>query len=114
MPAGFAEWLVARAALLTVPHRLVDHCYCGQNRDLLEAEDQVGQVGDGPVPVLKVEGVEELLCLLGAQLLDAFEHALARARVLGQGIRLYFRRNADYRINTPGWIEERLRSRADR
>src|SRR5437016_12090248 len=108
MPARFAEGLIARAAFLAIPDGLVDHGDRGQDRDLLEPENQVGEVGDGAVAVLKVEGVEELLRFLRAQLLDAFQHALTRARVLGQGIRLYFRRDADYRIDAPGWIEERL------
>jgi len=114
MPTRLAERLVARAAFLAVPHRLVDDRDGCQDRDLLESEDQVRQVGNRPMPVLKVEGVEELLRFLRTQLLDAFQHALARARVFGQRIRLYFGRNADYRIDAPGWIEVRFRSRADR
>src|SRR6266849_5624168 len=114
MPTRLAERLVARAAFLAIPHGLVDDCDGGQDRDLLESENQMGQVSDRPMPVLKVEGVEELLRFLSTQLLDALEHALARARVLGQGIGLYFGRNPNYRIDAPGWIEERLRSRADR
>src|SRR5579859_3703652 len=86
MPTCLAEWLVARAALLPVPDRLVDDGDRGQNRDLLEAEDEVGQVGDRAVAVLKVERIEELLSFLGAQLLDAFEHALARTRILRQRV----------------------------
>src|SRR5258708_1227531 len=114
MPTRLAERLIARAAFLAVPHGLVDDRNSSQDRDLLESEYQMGQVSDRPMPVLKVEGVEELLRFLRTQFLDALEHPLARARVLGQGIRLYFGRNPDYRIDAPGWIEERLRSRADR
>src|SRR5882762_6893691 len=114
MPARLAEWLVTRAAFLAVPDGLIDHSDRSQDRDLLESEDQMGQVSDRPMPVLKVEGVEELLRLLRTQFLDAFEHPLARARILGQGIRLYFGRNPDYRIDASGRIKERLRSRADR
>ena len=59
MPARFAERLVARAAFLAIPDGLVDHGDGGQDRDLLESENQVGEVGDRAVAVLKVEGQKE-------------------------------------------------------
>ncbi len=90
VPARLAERLVAGAALLAVPHRLVDDVYRRQYRNLLETEDEVGQVRDGTVTVLEVEGIQELLGLLRAQLADGLQHALARSRVLGQRIGLHF------------------------
>src|SRR5579859_7188746 len=85
-----------------------------QNRDLLEPEHQVRQIGDRAVPILKVEGVEELLGLLGAQFLNALEHALARARVLGERVGLHLGRDPDDRIHPPGRVGRSFRSRADR
>ena len=95
VPARLAEGLVTGAALLAVPHGFVDNRDGRQDRDLLEPEHEVSEVGDRAVPVLKIEGGKELLGLLRAQLLDRLEHALARARVLGQSIRLYLRRYSD-------------------
>src|SRR6266516_1996788 len=101
MPARLAERLVARTALLAVPHGLVDNPDGSQDGDLLQPEHEVSQVGDRAVPVLKVEGVEELLGLLRAQFLDRLEHALARARVLGQRVRLYLGWYPDHRVDPP-------------
>src|SRR5438552_14964885 len=101
MPTRLAKWLIARAAFLAVPHGLVDDRHGRQDRDLLESENQVRQVGNRAVTVLKVESIEELLGFLRTQLLDCFQHALAGARILGQRVRLYFGRNADYSIDTP-------------
>src|SRR5215213_966575 len=88
MPPRLAKRLVARAALLTVPDRLVDNGYRGENRNLLEAKDEMSQVGDRAVTILEVERIQELFRSLRAQLLDCLEHALAGAGVLGQSIGL--------------------------
>src|SRR5260370_28625240 len=101
MPARLAEWLVTRAALLAVPYWLVNHGHRGQDRDLFQPEDEVRQVGDRAMAVLEVEGVEKLLSLLGAQLLDRLEHALARPRILRERIRLNLRWYADDRVDAP-------------
>ena len=47
------------------------------------------QVGDGAVPVLEVEGVEELLRLLVVDLLQRLAHRERRARILGHGVSLH-------------------------
>src|SRR6266542_2957591 len=52
MPARSAERLVARAPLLTVPYRLVDHRHRGEDRDVLQAEHEVREVGDRAVAVV--------------------------------------------------------------
>ena len=95
VPARLAEGLVTGAALLAVPHGFVDNRDGRQDRDLLEPEHEVSEVGDRAVPVLKIEGGKELLGLLRAQLLDRLEHALARARVLRQSVGLYLGRYSD-------------------
>src|SRR5215472_13646351 len=99
MPAGPTERLVAGAALLTIPDWLVHDRHRSQNRDVLQTKDEVRQVGDRAVPVLEIKGVEKLLGALLAQLLDRLQHALIRARVLRQRVRLNFWRHPDHGID---------------
>jgi hypothetical protein len=46
----------------------------------------VGQVGNRTVPVLEIEGIEELLSALGADLGKRIAHGESGARVLGHRI----------------------------
>src|ERR1051326_3135515 len=113
VPASLAERLITGAAFLAVPDWFVHDVHRRQDRDLFEAKDQVSEVGNRAMAVLEVERVQELLGTLGAQLLNRLEHALARARVLGQGIRLNFGRDANNRVHPPrriraaGWLDGR-------
>ncbi len=84
--AGFLEVLVARGALLAVPALLVDEDNGGQQREPFDGEGNVGEVGDGAVAVLEVEGVEELLGALGADLGQRLPHGKRRAGVFRHGV----------------------------
>ncbi len=85
-PAGFEEVLVAGGALLAVPALFVDQDDGGQQAKPLDGEGDVGQVGDGAVAVLKIEGVEELLGALGADFGQRLAHGERGAGVLGHGV----------------------------
>ena len=85
-PAGLAEVLVAGGALLAVPALLVDERDGGEEGEALDGEGDVGEVGDGAVAVLEVEGVEELLGALGADLGERLAHGEGGAGVLGHGV----------------------------
>jgi hypothetical protein len=58
----------------------------GEEREALDGEGDVREVGDGAMAVLEVEGVEELLGLLRADLDEGFAQGESRARVLGHGV----------------------------
>ena len=85
IPAGFEEVLVAGGALLAVPARLVDEHDGGQQAEPLDGEGDVGQVGDGAMAVLEIEGVEELLGALGADFGQRLAHGERGAGVFGHG-----------------------------
>ena len=89
-PAGFEEVLVAGGALLSVPALLVDQNDGRQQAEALDGEGDVRQVGDGTVAVLEVEGVEELLGALGADLGEGLAHGEGGAGVLGHGVGQHF------------------------
>jgi len=74
VPAGAAEVLVAGGALLAIPARLVHQRDGRQQAQLLHREGDVREVRDGAVAVLEVEGVEELLGLLRADLGERLAH----------------------------------------
>ena len=46
----------------------------------------MGQVGDGAMAVLEIEGIEELLGALGADFAEGFAHGKGRAGILGHGV----------------------------
>ena len=56
----------------------------------------MGEVGDGAVAVLEVEGVEELLGPLGADFLEGLAHGQGGAGVLGHGVGQHLRVSAVY------------------
>ncbi len=85
-PAGLLEVLITGGALLTVPALLVDELDGGEEGEALDGEGDVGEVGDGAVAVLEVEGVEELLGALGADLGEGFAHGEGGAGVLRHGV----------------------------
>jgi hypothetical protein len=60
---ALAEVLVARGAFLAVPALFVGDNDGGKDGEALDGERNVGQVGNGAVPVLKVESVKKLFCL---------------------------------------------------
>ena len=90
IPAGFEEVLVAGGALLAVPALLVDEDDGGQEAEALDGESDVGQIGDGAVAVLEVEGVEELLGALGADFSEGLAHRQGGAGVFGHGVGQHF------------------------
>ncbi len=61
IPAGFAEVLVAGGALLAVPSAARHQDDSGQQAEALDGQGDMGQIGDGAVPILKIKGVKELL-----------------------------------------------------
>ena len=65
---------------------LVDQYDGGQQAEPLDGKGDVGQVGDGAVAVLKIEGIEELLGALGADFGERLAHGERGAGVLGHGI----------------------------
>ena len=85
-PAGAAEVLVARGAFLAVPALLVDQRDGGEQAEALDGEGNVREVGDGAMAVLEVEGVEELLGALRADLGQRLLHGERGARVLRHGV----------------------------
>ena len=87
VPAGFEEVLVAGGALLAVPALFVDEDDGGEEREAFDCEGDVGEVGDGAVAVLKIEGVEKLLGALGVEFAKRLAHGKRRSRILGHGIR---------------------------
>ena len=97
--AALLEILIARGALLAVPALLVGHVDRRQNREPLNRQRDVRQVGDGAMAVLKIKGIEKLLRLLRADLLERFFHGERRARILGHGIGLNLRLYAVHREN---------------
>ena len=86
IPAGLAEVLVAGGAFLTVPALLVDQHDGGEEAEALDGEGDVGQVGDGAVAVLEIEGVQELLGALGADFGERLAHGERGTRILGHGV----------------------------
>ena len=86
VPARAAEVLVACRTLLAIPSLLVNQFDRSQQAEPLDREGDVGQVGDGAMPVLEVEGVEELFGALGADLGKRLLHRKRRAGVLGHRV----------------------------
>jgi hypothetical protein len=86
VPAGLAEVLVAGRALLAVPALFVYQAYRCEQREALDGEGDVREVGDGAMAVLEVEGVEELLGALRADLGERLLHGERGARVLRHGV----------------------------
>ena len=81
-----AEVLVAGGALLAVPALFVYQGDRGEQDEALDGEGDVGEVGDGAMAVLEVEGVEELLGALGADFGERLLHGERGAGVLGHGV----------------------------
>jgi len=80
------EVLVAGGALLAVPAGLVDERDGSEKAEALDREGNVGEVGDGTMAVLEVEGVEKLLGSLRADFAERLAHGERGARVLGHGV----------------------------
>src|SRR6185312_7352277 len=92
--AALLEVLIACRTLLPIPALLVNEGNSRENREPLDGERNVREVGDRTMAVLEIESIEELLGLLLADLLQRFLHRERRARVLCHGIRLYLRLDA--------------------
>ncbi len=86
--AALSEILIASRALLPVPTLLVGHDNGGEDGEALDGERDVGEVGDGAVPVLEVESVEKFLRLLQRNFLQRLLHRERRTRILGHGVGL--------------------------
>ncbi len=68
------EILVAGGALLAVPSLFVGQFDGGENREPLDRQRDMRQVGDGAVAILKVERVEKFLRLLRADFAQGLLH----------------------------------------
>ena len=74
VPAALFEILVPCRPLLSVPSLLVDERDGGQQRQSLDGEGDMGQIGDRSMAVLEIECVEELFGALAADLLEGLLH----------------------------------------
>ena len=83
--------LVAGGTLLAVPALLVHQHDGRQQAQPLDGKGDVRQVGDGAMTVLEIEGVEELLGALGADLGQRLAHGERGTGVLGHGVGQDFR-----------------------
>src|SRR5713101_9630211 len=66
--AALLEILIACGALLPIPALLVSQLNCCQNREPLDRQRNMRQVGNRAVAILKVKSIEKLLRLLRADL----------------------------------------------
>ena len=67
-----AKVLVARGALLPVPAGLIHQGNRSQEAQTFHGKGDVRQVRNGPVTVLEIKGVQELLGALGADFFQRF------------------------------------------
>ena len=63
---GFREVLISRRPRLPIPQLLVFDLGCREFRHTFETQDRVPQIGDGCVPVLKVEALEKFLRVMAS------------------------------------------------
>ena len=74
IPAGFEEILVPRRPLLAVPPLLIGDNDRRKNREFLDCQGNMRQIGNRTVPVLKIKRVKKLLGLLESDLSERFLH----------------------------------------
>src|SRR5712691_1974116 len=72
--SALLEVLITSRTLLPIPSLLVSQLNCRQNREPLDRQRNMRQVGYRPVTVLEVESVEKLLRLLRADLAQRLLH----------------------------------------
>ena len=97
--AGTGEVLISGRSFLPIPTLFVHHCDSCQQREPLQGEGDMCQIGDGTVAVLKIEGVEKLLRLLLVELGQRLLHGKRGSRVFGHRVGLHFRLDAIHRVD---------------
>ncbi len=99
IPAALAKILIAGGTFLAIPALFVDQDDGRQQRQPLDGEGHMGQVGDGAVAILKVKRVEEMLGALAGDFAQRLLHRKRGSGVLRHGIGQDFRVGSMYGID---------------
>ncbi len=119
IPAALVKVLIAGGTFLAIPALLVDQDDGCQQRQPLDGEGHVRQVGNGAMAILKVKSVEEMLGALAGDFPQRFLHRKRGSGILCHGIGQDFRvgpmDGIDFGLVSGrfgrGWIKLRLRFR---
>src|SRR5215208_6530794 len=92
-PAAGGEILIAAGFGLPVPERLVLQPDGGQLGDLLETDDDMAEIGDGRMSIIKIELIPELFRGMPVDPADALFNGIRRPTIACERIGGLFRRH---------------------